>query len=289
MSIATKAMVLNLQIGYWQGYRLDKAASEKVVKEAGANEDAARVNKHLIPKDKLKDVVSAASAVRNHFYEKTLPWKDNGDRLLTRAIYMDFMSEHGELVRKFEAAVQDFLELKYPTAIEQAEFRMGTLFNPADYPSTRELAHKFYVNLDVDAVTEAADFRVQLEQEEVERCTKAMQVALSDRLSRAVSDVWTRLADKLEHFATKLGDKDAVFRDTTITNLKDLVDMLPGLNITDDPRLTQLHQELRDRVCGYETKDLRKNPDVRAAVAGEAAEIMATMKGFMTAFGNGDE
>jgi hypothetical protein len=37
MSIATKAMVLNLQIGIWQGYRLDKEASRKVVEDASAD------------------------------------------------------------------------------------------------------------------------------------------------------------------------------------------------------------------------------------------------------------
>jgi hypothetical protein len=59
MSIASKAMVLNLQIGLWQGYRLDKEASRKVTQDANANQDAARVNKHLVPKDALADVVTA--------------------------------------------------------------------------------------------------------------------------------------------------------------------------------------------------------------------------------------
>jgi hypothetical protein len=91
MSITKNAMVLNLQIGIWQGHRLDKEASRKVTEEANANADAARVNKHLVPKDALKAITAASTAVRAHFYSKTLPWKDNGDRLLTRLLFCDFI------------------------------------------------------------------------------------------------------------------------------------------------------------------------------------------------------
>ena len=65
MSIVNDSMIVNLQIGVWMGYRLDKSASQKVTADAGAVQDAARVNKHLIPKEALKPIVSAAGAVRS--------------------------------------------------------------------------------------------------------------------------------------------------------------------------------------------------------------------------------
>ena len=54
MSIAERAMVVNLAIGLWQGYRLDREASRQVTETNGAASDAARVNKHLVPKEVLK-------------------------------------------------------------------------------------------------------------------------------------------------------------------------------------------------------------------------------------------
>jgi hypothetical protein len=109
MSITSQAMTLNCQIGIWQGYRLDKEASSKVTADAGADSDAARVNKHLVPKQALADVVAAANAVRTHLYLKTLPWKDNGDRLLTRKMFLGFIEEHERLVGEFDKAVTQFL------------------------------------------------------------------------------------------------------------------------------------------------------------------------------------
>jgi hypothetical protein len=108
-----------------------------VTKDAGADSDAARVNKHLVPKQALADVVSAASAVRTHLYLKTLPWKDNGDRLLTRKLFLGFIEEHERLVGEFDKAVHQFLTVAYPAARDQAEFRMGSLFKPTTIPRRR--------------------------------------------------------------------------------------------------------------------------------------------------------
>lgn len=283
MSIATKAMVLNLQIGIWQGYRLDKEASRKVTEEANANADAARVNKHLVPKEALKPVVSAANAVRSHFYEKTLPWKDNGDRLLTRALFTSFIETHEQLVGAFEDAVDDFLKTAYPAARDQAEFRMGDLFKPDDYPSPLSLRHRFYINMDIDAVTEAGDFRVTMDQDQLDSVRASMEKALQDRMGKAMRDVWERLADTLGHFANKMGSED-VFRDSTVRNLEEIVDLLPGLNVLDDPDLEAIRADIHAKLIGYEPKDLRKDPATRSAAAKEAAEIMERMSGFMNAF-----
>jgi hypothetical protein len=271
-------MTVNLQLGHWLGYRLDKDASSKVTKDALAAEDAARVNKHLVPKESLKDVVSAAGAIRHHFYEKSLPWKDNGDRVITRKLYMDFINEHGVLVEKFNEAVTDFLHNKYPAARDQAMFRMGSLWKPDDYPAIYELKHKFYVNLDVEEVADALDARLQPDNSKRDA-----------RLQKAMADVWDRLSKVVGHFLEKTSDEEAAFRDSLVTNISDLVDILPALNVIGDPRLDELAAEVKQRLCGYEPKDLRKKPEVRSAAAQEAAEIMETMKGFMAAFSAGDD
>lgn len=285
MSIVTQAMVLNLQIGIWQGYRLDKDASRKVTEDAGADNDAARVNKHLVPKEALKPVVSAANAVRTHFYAKTLPWKDNGDRLLTRLMFMSFIEEHERLVGEFHDAVDQFLTMSYPSARDQAEFRMGELFKADDYPSADQLRRRFYVNLDIDAVTEAGDFRVQMEQDQLDQVRQSMERAMGERIGRAMRDVWDRVREVVEKFAEKMADGEAIFRDSLVGNITEIVDLLPGLNVLDDPDLKAIGDDIKARLGGYAPKDLRKNVAVRTQAAKDAAEIMERMSGFMSAFG----
>lgn len=288
MTITTKCMTANLSISVWAGHRLDKDASRKVTEDAGAERDAARVNKHLIPKDAMKGIVAAQGAVRTHFYENTLPWRDNGDRLLTRARFTAFIEEHERLRAEFDAAVEAFLTGSYMAARDQAAFRMGAMFNPDDYPSVDSLRRKFGVSLDIDAVTEAGDFRVQMDTEAAAKVRAGIEAATEQRVARAMQDVWQRLADAVGKMAERLGDADAIFRDSMLTNLDEIVDVLPDLNVLEDPALEQARLDVKARLTGFDAATLRTDKATRAAVATAAQEIFDDMSGLMRAFNKGD-
>lgn len=284
MSIADDCMVVNLRIARWEGYRFDPQASRKLVDDNNAtDENAARVNKRIVSKESLKDIQSAYSALRGHFYEKTLPWRDNGDRLLPRKLFMVFMQEHSELASLFREAVEHFIDVRYPQERNRAEFRMGDLFKADDYPSASDLRHRFSVHLDIDPVTQANDFRVALDQDQVNEVRDAIERQTAERLKRAMSDVWERLGKLLTNFAERTGDEDSTLRDATFRNLDKLVDTLPALNILNDPDLEDIRNQIKNTLYGIDRKDVKKNPDLRKALSIEAQRIMDEMSGFMTA------
>ena len=283
MSIANNTMVVNLQISMWSGYKLDKGMSQRVTTEANADADAARVNKHLVPKESLKEIITAAGSLRTHFYERTLPWGDNGDRLLPRLAYADFVQEHGRLEQEFHNAVDNFINQKYLAARDQAEFRMGQMFKPDDYPEAEQLRRRFSVNLDVHGVPTGRDFRVDMDQLTLDALRQQIEAKNDERVGVAMRDVWERLATVINHFADRMGS-DAVFRDSTVHNLEELVELLPALNVTNDPTLEQIRRDITDTLVGYTPKDLRKDTAVRAAAAQESRRIADQMAGFMQAF-----
>jgi hypothetical protein len=283
MSIANNTMVVNLQISVWSGFKLDKGMTQKVTSAANAAADAARVNKHIVPKESLKGIITAQGALRTHFYTNTLPWGDNGDRLLPRLSFMDFMQAHGKLNEEFNNAVDNFVHEKYLRARDQAEFRMGEMFRSEDYPEPEQLRRRFAVNLDIHGVPTGHDFRVDMDTNTVDMLRKQIEEKNQERVTSAMRDVWDRLADVLGHFANKMSD-DSVFRDSTVKNLEELVDMLPALNVTGDPQLEQIRQDITDTLIGYTPKDLRKDMAVRQAAAQESKRIIDQMSGFMGAF-----
>jgi hypothetical protein len=285
--LVEKAMIANFSSGIWQGYRLDKDASRKVTDDAGAASDAARVNKHLIPKESLAPIVTAQGAIRAHFYANTLPWRDNGDRLMTRKLFLTFIPEHERLVAAFQAEVDDFLSNGYLAAIEKAEFRMGAMFKRDDYPAVSELRRKFYANLDIDAVTDANDFRVAIDAEHVEKIRSSMTANAETRLQAAMADVWKRMASTIEYFAERMADPTAVFRDTTVTNISDMLDLVPGLNVLDDPNIEKVRKAIATSLGGIDAKTIRKDPELRQELAGEAKQIVDMCAGFMKSFGVG--
>lgn len=284
-ALIEKALVLNLSIGIWQGYRLDKEASRKVTEGAGAHADAARVNKHLVPKEALAPIVAAQTQVRSHFYENTLPWRDNGDRLMTRKLFTAFIETHERLVSEFKEAVEDFLVKSYPVVREQAEFRLGDLFNPDDYPTAADIRRRFYITLDFEALTTTNDFRVQIDEAHVEKVRAAMEAAAERRVHTAMQDVWKRLAETVGYFQERLSDPDKIFRDTTVENVAELIDMIPGLNVLDDPGIEAIRQQVKAKLIGHDAADIRKDPALRQELAGEAKAIIDKMAGFMAVWG----
>ena len=288
MSISNQAMVINCHFGMWEGHRLDKQATRELTAKALANDDAARVNKHLVAKEWLAPIVTARSALRTQFITMTLPWKDNGDRLLPRPMFEAFIEEHEKLAKVFRAEVDKFLTTGYPTAIDQAEFRMGSLFKPDDYPPVEVLRPKFYVNLVIDAVTEAKDFRVTMSKDQVTRIQKEMEEATNARIAKAMGDVWQRVGKALGHFAQKMADEEAVFRDSTLDNLVGIVEMLPAMNIMNDPNLAKIGEDIRDAISGIEVKELRKDKMVRKAAAKATQRIFADVQSF-SQFTSGDD
>lgn len=281
MNISKECLILNIRRGTWLGYKFDKMLTKKVTDEAGARADAARVNKHLIAKEALTAISTALGRVSVHFYDATLPWKDNGDRLLPRVNYVAFIAEHERLVGEFDNAVNEFLDGEgYATAQEQAEFRMVGMYNPNDYPTARELRHKFYIRLDIDAVSRAFDIRLNNNDQ-----------LIQDRVNGAIKALWERLAKPLEHFAEKMNEAgdEAKFRVATIDNLKEMLETVKTLNFTNDATLERIRSEIEDKLVVHDVKDLRKSDDLRASVGNEATRILETMRGFMNAMGGSED
>lgn len=285
MSIPTQCMIVSLSISRWYGFARDAQLGRDVATAHQADSDTANVSKRLMPSSALKDVNSSLTAVRNHFYKNTLPWRDNGDRLLTRKMYMEFVEEHEALRTKADAAIEKFITQDYPRELDRAEFRMGGIFNAEDYPSQNELRALYRVRLDFEPVGDASDFRVDMDQAHVDQIRQSIEQGVNARVATAMQEVWERLSKTLKHFHDRMADTDASFKRATVDNLREIAEVLPKLNVLDDPDLEAIRLDIEQHLAGYDAADLRSDPAKREAATTEAKRIMSTMNGFMSAFG----
>jgi len=72
-------------------------------------------------------------------------------------------------------------------------------------------------------------------------------------------------------------------RDSVVTNLVKLVDVLPKLNVTGDPELERLAAQVRSSLL-VDPQELRKSESVRTETAKAAAAISARMGGYMSGY-----
>jgi hypothetical protein len=81
--ITERAMLAAVHISIWTAVKHDRKVSRQVADEHGAPETAWRYNKKLLSgAARLADLRSFAGQIRQSFYKITLPWSDEGYRLL---------------------------------------------------------------------------------------------------------------------------------------------------------------------------------------------------------------
>ena len=226
--------------------------------------------------EKLESLRSLSGQIRQYFYKITLPWSDEGYRLLPAHFYFELTTKMREFEQAFSRQVEEFLAV-YPSYIEQVRPELNGLFREEDYPSAEKLRNKFGVRIEVLPIPSGEDFRVTLSEEEQARVAREIDENVRQSLKRGTEDLWVRLKDVVTHMVERLKEPESRFHASLVTNVFELVDLLPRLNVNQDEELNRFAQEIKDRLCGFTARDLKKNEILRVAAANDAAQILTEM------------
>lgn len=268
------AMLANLQIRAWTARKLDKTVTAEVDAAHQAH-DAGRFNKLLIDKAALDPFTKLTSKIRDFHYRQTLPWGDNGDRLLPATQYLAYTAQLRSLRAEADAAVATFVAA-YPSLVAAARARLGTLYDARDYPAASDIASRFAVGVELLPVPDAHDFRVELAEGEAERVRAQIMDTVQARQAGAARECWRRLHEVLTNLATTMAKDKPVFRDSLVGNVAELVELLPRLNVMDDAALNDLCADIQRWLAGGVTPfELRKHPRLRADTLAMANTYLA--------------
>jgi hypothetical protein len=287
--LAERAMLSHVKISAWTARRIDRKATDEVNENNGAANDAGRYNKLLIDKSALAPVSFAANHARTFHYSRTLPWQDEGARLLPAAAFVDYTAQLRAMKGTFEKAVAEFLAA-YPAAIDATQKRLGGLFRQEEYPSADDIARRFAFDIVVNPVPVGADFRVDLGNGQAEIIRQEIEARAQSQLQEAMRDVYRRIAENCTRMVDRLnayqpgsdGERaQGVFRDSLVENVRDLASILPSLNITADPHLAAIAARVQKELTRHDADELRESETARETVAKSAAAILADVSDFL--------
>jgi hypothetical protein len=279
-------MLVNLSISTWSARKNDKAVSRDVIQDNNAAADAGRFNKLLIDSDALAEVIKVANLARAEHAAKTSPWLDSGTRILSAINYIPHRDTLNKAQAAFGVAVERF-ESRFDDILDRAKVRLGGMWNPADYPSRREIAGKFSFHVRRYNLPDAKDFRVDIGDAQAAEIRAEIERDMQDAAALATRDAYERIAEVVGAMAAKLaayqpahGDVKAtgIFRDSLLSNVAEVAEALPGLNITGDPGLAAVTARIRATLLDYEPATLRESDAARRLVAAEAQSILDSLK-----------
>ena len=280
MSIASSAVLVELNISVWTANKLDKGATDTVLASNSASKDSEQVRKNLMAgTDKRKKIADYAAKIRLYHNQTTLSWSDKGARLLPTSLFMDYKSNMNVYQRNMTTMIDDFYA-NYADLIDLAKHHMGDLFNPYDYPSIDELRNKFGFRLVFSPLPEGGDFRLDIPKADMDELGEQYESAFNDRLKDAMREPWEKLHKTLVHISEKLTDVEGDdetkkrYHDTLITNAQELCGLLTHLNVTKDPMLETARRSLELTMLGVDIDAIKESPDVRSSVKAKVDDIL---------------
>ena len=286
MCIQSSSVLVELSISTWTGRKQDKQVSEEIDAAKHTKAKAGNYMKRLLAgTPHLDDVQKLVTGMRIWHYEQTLPWSDNGARLLPMKNFFEYKATLSGYEAQFNNAVDDFLAI-YPTLVSAAAFQLGDLFNYNEYPDVDKIRDKFRFRYVFLPVPDTKDFRIDMDEQQKGELENQYKTFYDNKLSEAMKDAWDRLYECVAKMSDKLADaptprvtKDGenytqIFRDTLITNAVDLCGLLTRLNVTEDPKLEAIRRRLESAVLGVEAKEVRENNTIRLDVKAKVDEIL---------------
>lgn len=289
ISIASSAMLVELSISTWTARKLDKGVSAEVDINKSTKTRAGNYNKNLLAGTGFLDTITKYAAnARAWHLSQTLPWSDNGLRLLPMSNFMDYKAQLGVLETNYMALVDKFV-IAYPNLVSAAAFQLGDLFKREEYPDAEKVKNKFKMSYNFLPVPMAGDFRVDINEDAKSEIMKSCEDAYNERLNNAMRDAWNRLHECLTRMSDRLQcdevdeevdgrwertHKPRVFRDTLIENAVELTTLLKHFNLTNDTNLEEARRSLVDAIQNHDAESLRQNFHAREVVKQKVDNIL---------------
>lgn len=273
MSIKEHALLVSLSVSKPQMTAKDPKATADA--EAANNaHGAGQYRKDLYPKALVQPILTTESSARAYLESTTYMW-DRGAYLLPTARFMQVADRMGKFELEFNQCVTAFLN-NWSNVMLHAQQAQGALFDASAYPDLSTLKEEFRFRVIYRPVTDAHDFRVQMQEDELDLLRSQVEQATKDAMDNMLKEPLMRLREvtrKLNEVSKKTdrvvinkrkGHEEVrppIFRDSVIENvieelslLHAFADVLPG-------QVLSVANNLTEALVPAHT--LREDPQVR--------------------------
>jgi hypothetical protein len=288
--LARRSMLVALNISMFGGTMQDKSITDEVHETHGVKSGAkAGAYKKKLLTEAVKKINRFANAARGVHYFMTMPYSRDGYAILPVGLYETYTREmdsyRNQMYDAIDEVVRDWHEY-----IEKDRQRLNGLFDPSDYPHPSRFKELFTFRIAFEPVPDSGSWLVDMEREELSKLQSRLESSIQQEFVNAHMANWQRLFEVVEHLVNVLDeygkpikgtDRTKTFRDSAVTNITELLGILPQLNIVGDANLEAITNRIAKKIAQADPEILRADKKQRAEILKEAREIMADMSFYM--------
>jgi len=275
--LANSATLVSLEISQLGLSKKDKDITDKAHQAAGITDTrAGYYRKFKIDRLSILAISRAANSARSYHRIMTVPWGYDRYRLLPSALLMKYTKDIRALKSEFLSHVDD-LVVRWPNILITAQKRLGPAYNQSDYPITSEVKDFYKFQVHFKPIPQDDHFILKVEEKTLQEMKDSLNVEQHKNMEEAMSSLWHRLYEVVDRMATRLDEKSPKIFKTLVTNIEDLTSILPELNISKDPQLTDMCNDVKNKLCVFTPGQLKKDSRAKSETAKAAKEIRNRM------------
>lgn len=270
-SLRDRAMTVTFKQCQYRPTRVDKAKTRDVQMAEGTK--GYKVLKTILSDCReLRAAKAAYYQLSKYIMANTLPWCDEGVRLLPNASYLDFAQRVGELRREADAAVDELYQ-HWDFIVAKDMARYGAAANPDDYPSAIEMLSKWRIAIRFTPIPEATDFRVDVSDEDRREMEQEFEDAARQSSDYLLKQLLEPVSKMVEALSRKVSPSSHGYEATLVTNITDMVARARKLNINNDSRVAQICDEADSILKGLSTPMLKADAELASDVREGMARV----------------
>lgn len=273
------ALIVRFSLAMPVNSKSDKKTTEEVKVWKQLSGDVGDWRDKRFEKDDYLIISKPLSAIRALHYTYTTPY-EKGTAILPVALYDKYRDEVELKGAQIVEQARIDWRAAYPGMVEKARNNKNGEFKPGQYHVDRDsgdidwtsVMDEFKFNVSYSAWPQAEQYVGKIAPELVDVLRQSERQALE----ASNADVLRRLLEPLRAMADKLADPEAVFRDTLVTNLQEIAEIAPSLNVGDNPANLSLAEQIKAKFSNINPDTLRKSTVYRRETSEQAKALLVT-------------
>lgn len=287
--LQNNALIVKVECTKWSNTVEDRDISVEIVSDKNAEARSLKVMKPLAKGPVIKELNKLIGQVGNQVIRKwCVPW-DTGKHLI---VVDNLKKFEADLKAKNDRLEELKIELRaeWLNIVRDDQLKLGDAFKPSDYPNVEDIVDKYSIKYSLFPITSADDVPAQLRlpAERIRQIEADVEADANERVEAGMKAIHKRVTNVLNTFIDGMDrhgikaqgqQRASKFSDTTVTAIEELAETLPHINLTNDPALTEVANDLLSRMRDLDPQKLRDDPAERKSAAETARDIASKLNG----------
>lgn len=275
-TLRDKATLVKLARRMFNPTLMDKTVTTAVDSTHGTTHAGKYMKRRLQKCVELKETQTAFGEVYQFVRDNTLPWMDEGMRLVSNEHYAEFLLRYRELADHAMDCVQK-LAAVWDAAVAADQAVLKGMWDPNDYPTKEEMVAQWSLKLMPMPIPSSEDFRVDLDETDKALLDQQLAEVEANATTHVLKELLTPVKAMAERLSVAKGEPGSTFRNTLVSNVEDACERAKRLNINHDSRIDEVVDEMSALIKGVTPDDLREDVALRASVGGAMSELEKKM------------